>query len=274
MKIMSFLTALICCINGINAWICFKINPDWCHSIVIDTSAVPSAVEEMKGNGFAQLSEMEMYYEVYGEGEKNVVLIHGNGGYRYSLHDAATYLANDYTVYVVEERCHGESTDCDEITYDLMAKDIAEFIRFKELDKPIVIGHSDGAIVGLTLAHDYPDLPGAVLAYGANSSPEAAWFQFRFWVNWENLLEKDKLNDLMLSGPYFTEEYLSKISCPCYIVSSSHDLMPITDTIYMAKYIKNSEYNIIKDGNHGSYISDDGKQAYALSRAYLDKIGM
>lgn len=273
-SIISFFTALTFCINGINALACYLINPEWCRSIVIDTSAVPAAIEEKGESGFASLSEMEMYYEVYGEGERSVVLIHGNGGDRSSLHEAATYLANDYKVYVIEERCHGESTDCDEISYDLMAKDISELIALKELEKPIVIGHSDGAIVALTLAHDYPDLPGAVLSYGANSRPEAMWFQFRFAVNFMNFFKKDKLNDLMLTGPYFTEEYLSKITCPCYIVSSSHDFMPISDTIYMAENIPNCEYNIIRRGTHGSYISKDGKQAYALSRSYLDKIDM
>lgn len=267
-------TVFMACCMGIVARLQFEINPAKYNGMIIDTSAVPAPVEKSDGDYYVQLSEVNMHYAVYGkaEGKKPLVLIHGNGGNLNSLSDAARYLANDYTVYVTESRCHGSSTDTDEITYDLMAKDIKEFIVALGLEKPIVMGHSDGGIVAVSLASEYPDIPGAVISCGANSSPEAAWFQFRFWVRWENLLEKDKLNDLMLDGPYFTEEFLGRITCPVYVVSADHDLMPITDTVYIAEHISDSDYAIIKDSDHGGYL--EGKQAYALARAWLDTEGM
>ena len=91
--------------------------------ITLDTSAVPSPVREFT-EADVQLSEVKMHYAVYGEEGYPLILIHGNGGDKNSLAEAASYLANDYKVYVPESRCHGQSSDPGEISYDLMAKDI------------------------------------------------------------------------------------------------------------------------------------------------------
>ncbi len=74
--------------------------------ITLDTSSVPSPVTEFTEHDI-QLSEVNMHYAVYGEEGYPLILIHGNGGDKNSLAEAASYLANDYKVYVPESRCHG-----------------------------------------------------------------------------------------------------------------------------------------------------------------------
>jgi hypothetical protein len=98
--------------------------------MTLDTSNVPEPVTEIFEEGDVQLSEVKMHFTVYGEDGYPLILVHGNGGSQDSLREAAQYLANDYKVYLIESRCHGQSTDPGEISYDLMAKDIKEFIEF------------------------------------------------------------------------------------------------------------------------------------------------
>lgn len=268
--IVSVFTAVSCCITGLFATAGIRLNPEKYNYITAEAGKTPAPVTEMSKDAFVQLSEVKMHYQVYGKGAP-LILIHGNGGNCTSLRSVGQLLADRYRVYIIESRCHGQSSDPGVITYSLMAKDVAEFTEKLGIRKPVIMGHSDGAIVALSVASEYPGIPSAVIACGANSRPEAAWFQFRFWVHWENLLEKDKLNDLMLSGPDFTEEYLGRITCPCFIVSGDSDLMPVSDTYYIYKSIPQADIAVLKGENHGSYFEDPAK-IYTLAVNWLDSL--
>ena len=87
------------------------------------------------------------------------------------------------------------------------------------------------------------------------------------WV--KNIFEKDKLNDLMLTLPDFTAEYLAQITCPTYVVSGQYDIMWLTDTVYLHEAIKGSDMAVIRRADHSSYMSQDGKWAYVLATDWL-----
>lgn len=267
--IMSIFTALSIIANGIGAQIDILISPEKYNVITLDTSSLPSPIEAPDVDAFIQLSEVKMHYQIYGEGKKPLILIHGNGGSVNSLHEAATYLANDYTVYVTESRCHGQSSDPGEISYSLMARDIVEFINAMGLEKPYIMGHSDGGMIAITIAAEYPDVPGAIISCGSNSDPDMFVPYFPIGVRIENLFKPDKLNDMMLNLPHWDEEYLGKITCPAYIVCGQYDIMWLTDTVFIHESIKGSDMAVIKNANHGSYMSKDGKQAYILATQWL-----
>ena len=237
--------------------------------ITLDTSDIPSPVSAPEYEADIQLGEVNMHYAVYGKDKYPLILVHGNGGSKNSLAEAATYLANDFTVYVIESRCHGQSSDPGEISYDLMAKDIKEFIETMGLEKPYLMGHSDGGINAITVAYTYPDLLGGIIACGANSKPETFKPYFTIGVKAMNLFKPDKLNDMMLTLPQFTEEKLAKITCPTYIVAGEFDIMWLSDSVYLHQNIEGSQISIIKGANHSSYISQDGKQAYVLARDFF-----
>ena len=238
--------------------------------ITLDTSSLPTPLTKPEIDSFVQLSEVKMHYQVYGHGKAPLILIHGNGGSVDSLDEAAGYLANDYTVYLTESRCHGQSSDPGEISYSLMAKDIAEFIKAMNLEKPVVMGHSDGGMIAIALASEYPDLPKAIISCGSNSHPSKFKPYFTIGVKINNLFHKDKLNDMMLTLPDFNEEYLGRITCPAYVVAGEYDIMWLSDTVYINSAIKNSDIAIIKSGTHSSYMSHDGKQAYILAKNWLE----
>ena len=238
--------------------------------ITLDTSSLPNPMTKPETDSFVQLSEVKMHYQVYGHGKAPLILSHGNGGSVDSLDEAASYLANDYTVYLTESRCHGQSSDPGEISYSLMAKDIAEFIKAMNLEKPVVMGHSDGGMIAIALASEYPDLPKAIISCGSNSHPSKFKPYFTIGVKINNLFHKDKLNDMMLTLPDFNEEYLGRITCPAYVVAGEYDIMWLSDTVYINSAIKNSDIAIIKSGTHSSYMSHDGKQAYILAKNWLE----
>ena len=242
------------------------------NMITLDTSNVPAPVTSAVKEDDIQLSEVKMHYSVYGEKGHPLILVHGNGGSQNSLKEAATYLANDYVVYVIESRCHGQSSDPGVISYDLMAKDIKEFIEAMELEKPYLMGHSDGGINALTVAYTYPDLLGGFISCGANSTPDTFKPYFTIGVKVNDIFNPNKLNDMMLTQPQMNEELLSRITCPAYIVAGEYDIMWLSDSVLIHESIKDSKIAIIKGGNHSSYISQDGKQAYVLAHEFFNSI--
>lgn len=242
------------------------------NMITLDTSNVPSPVTNPVKEDDIQLSEVKMHYTVYGEKGHPLILVHGNGGSQNSLKEAATYLANDYTVYVIESRCHGQSSDPGVISYDLMAKDIKEFVEAMKLEKPYLMGHSDGGINALTVAYTYPDLLGGFISCGANTTPDTLKPYFTIGIKVLDVFKPNKLNDMMLTLPQMTTEMLSKITCPAYIVAGEFDIMWLSDSVLIHESIPDSKIAIIKGADHSSYISQDGKQAYVLAKEFFDEI--
>ena len=235
----------------------------------VKVGTLPQGAEQEE-EGFEELSEMTMHYIRYGNGKKSVVLIHGNGGDAYSLTDIAKYLANDYTVYCIADRCQGKSTDPGVISYELMAKDVHEFIGKKGLRKPYVVGHSDGGMVAIALAANYPDSVGAFVSFGSNSHPSTFKMYFTIGVKFNNLFHKDKLNDLMLTQPDFNKEYLSRITAKALIVAGEYDIMHLSDTVYIHENIKDSKMVIVEGGNHSNYVRDG--RGYRLVEDFFNKI--
>ena len=233
-----------------------------------DIAAIATPAEEFD----IELSDMTMHYAVYGDQGYPLILVHGNGGNKDSLKEAASYLASDYKVYVIESRCHGQSSDPGVISYDLMAKDIKEFIEALGLEKPYLMGHSDGGINALTVAYTYPDLLGGFISCGANSTPDTFKFYFPLGVRIFNLMKPNKLNDMMLTLPQMNSELLSKITCPAYIVAGEYDIMWLSDSVFIHESIPGSKIAIIKGANHSSYISQNGKQAYTLAKNFFDTL--
>ena len=267
--LLNVLLSFTMIISGIGSQIDFMVHPERYNAQSLTVGELPVPAEQDAFDGFLQLSDVKMHYVVYGEGKSPLILVHGNGGSADSLREAATYLANEFTVYLPESRCHGASSDPGEISYALMAKDLKEFIEALKLQKPVVMGHSDGAINAITLAAEYPDVPGAIIACGANSHPKTFKPYFPLGVLAKNAVKPDKLNDLMLTLPDFTAEYLSSITCPAYIVSGQFDIMWNFDTVFLAENIPNSDMTILKGETHSSYLSQNGKKAYTLAHAWL-----
>lgn len=276
-KKMKVLIGIICAVSvlvvSMGVWQIVVRHQSKAYNLtVLDVSEVPEKWQGEPQEDTVSLSEVDMHYMVYGEGKKTLILIHGNGGSTESLKEAALYLANDYTVYLTDSRCHGKSSDPGEISYKLMAKDIYEFCHKMEIRKPYIMGHSDGGINALTIACEYPELPEAIISCGANSVPQTFKPYFTVGVKVMNLIKKDKLNDMMLTLPDFTEDDFGKIKCPVLIAAGEYDIMWLSDSVYIHQSIKDSEIKIIRSANHSSYISQDGKQAYALAKEYFDSL--
>jgi N-formylmaleamate deformylase len=101
-----------------------------------------------------------------------LVLVHGVTDDGLCWEPVAKLLETNYDVIMVDARGHGRS-DAPESGYDLitLANDLHGVIQSLELDQPIVLGHSLGAVTTLVMSALHPDTPRAI----ALEDPPAWW---------------------------------------------------------------------------------------------------
>ena len=92
-----------------------------------------------------------------GEGPP-VILLHGLFGSAANLGMVARGLAERFSVYSLDLPNHGRSPRREAMGYPDMARDVAEFIRGRDLAPCHVLGHSMGGKVAMQLALQDPEL--------------------------------------------------------------------------------------------------------------------
>lgn len=227
---------------------------------------------------YAEVNGIKVYYEIYGEGEP-LLLLHGNGGSIESFIYQIPELAKHFKVIAVDSRAQGRTTDADqEITYALMASDMAGLIDKLNLGKVNVVGWSDGGNIGLEMAYAYPEKVLKVVACGANythenfiAPPDSAVMDKddplvkktsellkRSTTSIQRLspdtlripLIKKKLGDLMEKYPNFTLAQLKTIKVPFLIVAGDHDLINLNHTISLFTSLPKAELFIVPHATH------------------------
>jgi pimeloyl-ACP methyl ester carboxylesterase len=125
------------------------------------TAAMSSgAAASRTGMPIAELANVQMWYDVRGQGDPLVALHPGGAGVdSRALTPNVAALSEQFCVYVPEQRGHGHTPDVEgPITFELMAQDTIAFIE-TVIGRPVyLLGCSDGAILALTVALRRPDL--------------------------------------------------------------------------------------------------------------------
>lgn len=213
------------------------------------------------------INSVNINYEVYGDG-KPILLLHGNSETHRVFDKLIACLQADYKVYAIDSRCHGDSENTKEISYDLMAQDVIAFIKKLGLERPILYGFSDGGIVGLLIAIKEPDLLSKLIVSGANINPNGLQEMNLLFYKIANLVSKNKLVKMMVTEPDIKPYQLNKIKIPVYVLAGERDLIRQKHTQLIADCIPNSMLEIIKNETHGSYIVHSDK-IYHIIKKYI-----
>ena len=149
---------LVAAIIGVSSWLIAVTAKSGKYNLIkVKKSGVPNAVSGDPEEYDVEVNGINMHYAVMGKGSP-LILIHGNGGSHEELLGLMRYFANDYRVYAPDSRNQGKSGTSDELSYKLMASDYKAFIDALNIEKPLVIGHSDGGIIAIQMSMDYPTL--------------------------------------------------------------------------------------------------------------------
>lgn len=115
-------------------------------------------------SGNVEANSIQLHYTRTGGSKPPIVLAHGVMDDGLCWTPVAEVLAPDYDVVMVDARGHGRSSKpqggYDPIT---QAGDLHDVIQALGLVKPVLIGHSMGAITALVLAGLHPEVPRAAV---------------------------------------------------------------------------------------------------------------
>lgn len=100
---------------------------------------------------------MKLFYRQYGKG-KPLIILHGLFGLSDNWVSHGKRLAEQFSVFLVDLRNHGQSPHSPSFNYYTMVDDLYEFIEDHKLNKPIIIGHSMGGKVAMNFALSYPEM--------------------------------------------------------------------------------------------------------------------
>jgi len=231
-----------------------------------ELDAIPYGNNKKAGN-FNAINGVKLYYEIYGKGAP-LVLIHGNGGNIAYMKPQIEYFAKNYKVIVMDCRGRGKSElGKDSLTYLQMAQDIVGLLNTLKIDTSYVIGRSDGGIIALLLAINYPEKVKKVLAFAANLTPDTTALYPYFYKQIlldrkqademiakndtsQNWIVIQQRNRLMEFQPQISAKDLHKIKCPVLVMSCDRDIVKEEHTLFIYRNIKKANLCILNGENH------------------------
>ncbi|MDA8192847.1 MAG: alpha/beta hydrolase [Thermaerobacter sp.] len=229
---------------------------------------------------YAPVNGITLYYEEAGQGEP-WLLLHGATGSidQPSSGWAASMpaFAREYRAIAIEHRGHGRSTQIgSDLSYDLIAEDLAAFIDLMNLGPVHIAGVSDGAIVALHLGMYQPHRVKTLVCVGANfynddMVREANRFadvqkleqEHPEWIArlsrlhdrnkapgwWRRLYQQVAAN--LAVNPCYGVEDLHRIKAPTLLVAGENDLWGnLAQMVAMRRHIERAEMLIVNNGGH------------------------
>lgn len=208
------------------------------------------------------INGIRMYVETYGQG-KPLVLIHGNGGSIEHLRHQISHFKKTRRVLVADTRGHGKSGFIEGQTYNynLLAKDWAHLLDSLQVTNVDIFGWSDGGIIGMLLARDYPSRVGKVFAFGANMSPGEDAIEGRMIRGIRKLVagespanpaEKNAraITQMMLDFPKEDLASFRKVQIPVMVATADHDLILLEHSLKMYRNFGNAAFLVMGMANH------------------------
>lgn len=101
---------------------------------------------------------LELNYKEFGQGPP-LIILHGLFGTLDNWQTIARQLANDYSVFILDQRNHGRSPHTDQHDYPSLAEDLRAFMESHWMyDGAHIVGHSMGGKTAMQFALEHPDL--------------------------------------------------------------------------------------------------------------------
>jgi len=175
----------------------------------------------------------------------------------------------------------------DSLTYMQMTKDIAGILDYLHIDSTHEVGRSDGGILALMLAINYPEKVKKAVAFAANLTPDTSALHPFFYneviqdrkLADEMLAKKDtthnwkviqQRNRLMEFQPNITADDLHKIKCPVLVMSTDRDIIRIEHTLSIYRNIARANLCILNGEDH--YVTSNNPGLFNKTVAdYFDK---
>jgi pimeloyl-ACP methyl ester carboxylesterase len=220
---------------------------------------------------YAAVNGLNMYYEVHGTGPP-LLLLHGGCG---SIPTKwIPHFSTQFRVIAAEQMGHGRTADCAArpFHYHDMAEDTVELLRQLGIANAVVVGYSDGGIIGLDMAIHHPERVTRLALTGVNSRTDGYTEENQKWTrsfnpadepiseaygrlspdgaaHWPTVL--GRLQRMWIAEPNFTREEMLRIKAPTLIVIGDGDIVTPEHAVEMFRTIPGARLCVVPHGRHG-----------------------
>ena len=247
------------------------------------TDTTQGAISE----AYAEANGLRIYYRETGEGPP-LVLVHGGLATGEVMWNARTVaeLARRHRVLIPDSRGHGRTDNPGgRMRYDQMADDVAAFSAALGLQRPTIVGYSDGAQVALEIGIRHPDLATALVIGGVVTRPVEGYLQALRDMGFPASGEADlarvepamggfyqtlrtshqhartdddfraylrEISALWYSVPDYTDEQLSGIRAPSLVIVGDRDGVSVDESIRLYRLLPRGELAVVPNADHGA----------------------
>ena len=248
--------------------------------------------ENLPPGQYVKANGLKIYYEEYGSGEP-LILLHGATDTCKLWKPHLPHLTKHFQVITPDSRGHGRTRNpSGDLSYQIMADDLAALIQALNLKKPLIFGYSDGGQIGLDLGIRYPELPGALVLGGVwyrfsktyQEGLRKAGFEGPGEVNFETIDENtqpgwiDRMREahphpdpdyyqellknisaLWWKSLKYSKEDFDKVLCPTLVIIGDRDeMIPLEQAHEMVEMIPRAELGLIPGATHNEVLKEGG----------------
>ena len=232
--------------------------------------------------------DIEIYYEIYGNSKKNILILPGWGNTRNTFINIINLLKDKYKIYILDYPSFGKSPNPNkELNIYDYSELIYNFIKKNKINNPVIIAHSFGGRISSILISKYKlkvkklilfDVAG-IKRFNLKLFLKTKLYKLLKLLTYllsrniqvnirKKLLNKfsstdynDIPDNMKKTFKNIINEDLSKyyknINTDTLIIWGENDKdTPLKDAIYLNKVIKNSGLIIYKNSNHFSYLDN------------------
>jgi pimeloyl-ACP methyl ester carboxylesterase len=245
-------------------------------------SAGPAITE-----AFVKANGLRIYYRETGEGPP-LILVHGGlatGEVMWSPAVVAD-LARTHRVLIPDSRGHGRTDNPGgRMRYDQMADDVAAFSAALGLDRPVIVGYSDGAQAALEIGLRHPELAAAMVIGGVVTRPVEGYiealremgfpesgavdlprmeqamggFYETLRTSHEHAGSDDdfraylgEISALWYSVPDYSDAQLARIDVPSLVIVGDRDGVSVDESLRLYRLLPRGELAVVPNGDHGA----------------------
>jgi 3-oxoadipate enol-lactonase len=252
-------------------------------------------------------NNIELYYEIAGEGEA-LVLIHGLGSSTHDWESQTSVFAKKYQVITFDLRGHGQSAKPQgPYTMSLFAADLAGLLAGLSIESAHLVGISLGGAVAFQFALDYPNMVktltivnsapslggtpeqqkqeierrvGIVQQYGMHAmgqslgpnlfpTPEHAALREAFVEHWAANDPQAYIESTRSMLGWDVTDQLHAIQCPTLIIAADQDYSPVAVKEAYIKLLPNAKLEVIANAHHAVPI-ECAEEFNAVLMRFLD----
>jgi len=220
---------------------------------------------------YAAVNGLSMYYEVHGEGPPLLLLHGGTGSIPIKW---IPFLSSQFRVIAMEQMGHGRTADVIDRPFHFhdMAEDTVELMRELGIESAVVVGYSDGGIIGIDIAIHHPDRVTKLAVTGANSRADGYTAENLEWArtfkptdlpvsdvyarlspdgpdHWPIVL--GRLQRMWPVEPNFTREEMQCIKAPTLIIIGDTDIVTPEHAVEMFRTIPDAQLCVVPHAGHG-----------------------